>query len=145
MILRLAMLLACVVASGAASAGETRPGALQPAERVVYEIPTRPSAKVVLQAVALHLDRTQGKAIIAVVVHGSGVEALLAGARDDGGVAFAPSVGDLAARGVDFAVCGATLRARGIAADRVLPQGRIVDGGNAELARLARAGYRRLN
>jgi intracellular sulfur oxidation DsrE/DsrF family protein len=114
-------------------------------ERFVYEMPSRPSAVTVLRAVEKHIATEGGRMDIAVVAHGGGVEALLAGAKDERGEAYGPIVERLAARGVDFAVCGATLRMRGISPARVLPQGRIVDGGNAELARLARDGYIRLN
>ena len=70
---------------------------------------------------------------------------MLQGARDENGAAYAPAIAKLASRGVDFAVCGATLTMRRIDPKRVLAQGRIVDGGNAEIARLADDGYLRLN
>jgi intracellular sulfur oxidation DsrE/DsrF family protein len=70
---------------------------------------------------------------------------MLAGAKDDAGVAYAPAIDRLRSRGVDFAVCGATLAMRHIDPKRVLPQLRIVDGGNAEIARLGAEGYVRLN
>jgi intracellular sulfur oxidation DsrE/DsrF family protein len=113
--------------------------------KVLYEIPTRSSARVVLRAVDKHLDDAHGHARIAVVAHGGGAETMLAGAKDDAGVAYAPAIDRLRSRGVDFAVCGATLAMRHIDPKRVLPQLRIVDGGNAEIARLGAEGYVRLN
>lgn len=138
----LIVLVGALLAPGTSGAGT---GGDAARARFVYEMPSRPSAKVVLRAVERHIATEGGRIEIAVVAHGGGVEALLAGAKDETGATYGPLVKRLAAHGVDFAVCGATLRLRGIAPDRVVPQGRIVDGGNAELARLAHLGYVRLN
>jgi intracellular sulfur oxidation DsrE/DsrF family protein len=117
----------------------------QPVDHVLYEMPSKASARVVLRAIDSHLGESRSAVVISVVVHGGGVLALLREARDEKGAPFAPDIARLARRGVDFAVCEATLNQRGIAAARVLPEARIVDGGNAELARLAATGYRRMN
>lgn len=136
--------LAAVLALAAAAA-LAQPAASAEREKVVYEMPTRTSARVVLDAVARHLDASPAPARIAVVAHGSGVEAMLTGARDAGGKPYSESIERLAGRGVDFAVCGSTLELRHIDASRVLPQGRVVPSGNAELDRLEHEGYVRLN
>jgi uncharacterized protein len=139
------VLVAFAFASLVAGANAARPGGEPAGEKFVYEMPTQPSARVVLRAVEKHLEGAGGRARITVVAHGGGVEALLVGSRDETGVAYSPAIERLAARGVDFAVCGATLRIRRIAPDRVVAQGHIVDSGNSELARLAHDGYVRLN
>lgn len=113
--------------------------------KMVYEIPTRASARPVLRAVEAHLDEGSRTLTIAVVAHGSGVEALLKGAADADGVRYAPAVQRLAHRGVTFAVCNATLKLRGIGHDRVIAEGRIVPRGTGEIARLISIGYQPLN
>jgi len=140
--LALAVLALAALAAFAGAAPRT---AVPATEKVVYEIPSLRSARVVLGAVQSHLDASRGTAMIAVVVHGGGVEAMLSGARDEKGVPYEEAVRRLAGRGVDFAVCGATLKLRHIDQSRVIGAGRIVDGGNAEIARRLSEGYARLN
>ncbi len=120
-------------------------GAATSSRKVVYEVPTRASARTVLQAVQRHLDESEGPLQIAVVAHGSGVEALLVDAVDEQRRPYTPIVTRLAHRGVDLAVCGATLDLRGIAHSRVVKQARIVSRGSAEITRLIDNGYQPLN
>jgi intracellular sulfur oxidation DsrE/DsrF family protein len=98
----------------------------------------------VLRAVEAHLDE-RSRMTIVVVAHGGGVEAMLKGAIDAKGVRYAIAVEQLSRRGVDFAVCGATLKSRGIGHDRVIAEGRIVPRGSGEIARLIGLGYQPLN
>lgn len=113
--------------------------------KVLYEIPTRASARTVLRAVEAHLDQAAGTPTVAIVAHGGGVNAMLRGATDADGVAYAPALRRLARRGVDLSVCEATLRLRGIDRSRVVPEGRIVPSGSGEITRLTEAGYVPLN
>jgi uncharacterized protein len=79
---------------------------------------------------------------ITVVTHGPGIDFLLEGATDPQGHAFTSAIGALAARGVEFLVCNNTLVGRGIPADKVVLEARVVPSGVAEVARLqAREGY----
>lgn len=79
---------------------------------------------------------------ITVVTHGPGIDFLLEGATDPQGHAFTSAIGALAARGVEFEVCNNTLVGRGIAADKVVLEAKVVPSGVAEVARLqAREGY----
>jgi intracellular sulfur oxidation DsrE/DsrF family protein len=138
-------LLAALVTLGAANLVLAQTAPREEGGKFLYEIPSRSSARVVLRAVEKHIAESRGRPRIAVVAHGGGVESMLAGARDEYGAQYAPAVVRLGGKGVDFAVCGATLKLRRIDPRRVLAQGRIVDGGNSEIARLASEGYLRLN
>lgn len=134
---------ALMVTSDAGLAQQVAPP--DPAPRVIYEIPSRASARPVLRAVEAHLDEHAGKLTVAVVAHGSGVDAMLKGAADADGVSYAPALHRLALRGVDFSVCDVSLKLRGIARGRVTPEGRIVPRGSGEIARLISNGYQPLN
>lgn len=79
---------------------------------------------------------------ITVVTHGPGIDFLLEDATDAQGHAFTGAIGALAARGVEFVVCNNTLVGRGIPADKVVLEAKVVPSGVAEVARLqAREGY----
>ncbi|MGE5336742.1 MAG: DsrE family protein [Gemmatimonadota bacterium] len=142
---RIFVWLGASVLSLAAHTGLAQPTAADgAATKVIYEIPTKASARPVLRAVEAHLG-AHGAITIAVVAHGRGVEALLRGANDAQGVPYAPTLHRLAQKGVDFAVCGASLKQLGIATSRVVAEGRIVPSGSGEIARLVGAGYQPLN
>jgi len=79
---------------------------------------------------------------ITVVTHGPGIDFLLDGATNAIGESFAGSIGDLAAKGVEFKVCNNTLATRKIPKDRVLMEASVVPSGVAEVALLqARSGF----
>jgi intracellular sulfur oxidation DsrE/DsrF family protein len=130
----------------AAGADRGRPAVRHDGDtKVLYEIPTRASARTVLRAVESHLDQRGTGLAVAIVAHGSGVESMLVGATDEDGDAYAPAVERLARRGVVFSVCNATLQLRGIDRTRLIAQSRIVPRGSREIARLIDNGYRPLN
>ena len=82
------------------------------------------------------------KAKIQVVTHGRGIDFLLKGARKPNGASFTNDIEELATRGIEFKVCRNTLETREIDASNVVPDGRIVASGVAEVARLqAKEGY----
>jgi intracellular sulfur oxidation DsrE/DsrF family protein len=77
-----------------------------------------------------------------VVAHNAGIEFLLRGARDENGRPYEEIVRDFRERGVEFRVCGNTLKRRRIDTTAVIPEAVLVPSGIAELARLqGREGY----
>jgi intracellular sulfur oxidation DsrE/DsrF family protein len=88
-----------------------------------------------LNNIKTHLaaDRT---ATIVVVTHGPGIDFLLEDARTPAGAPFSNVVDELVLQGVEFRVCRNTLETRTIDPARVVPDGKIVDSGVAEIARL---------
>jgi intracellular sulfur oxidation DsrE/DsrF family protein len=108
---------------------------LASSERVVFHISAADNARAALRNLANHIDSAPGTRVV-VVAHNSGVEFLLAGARDGEGLAYQPAVAELKRRGVDFRVCGNTLALRGIGPARVIPEAVLVRSGIAEISRL---------
>lgn len=79
---------------------------------------------------------------IVVVALGEGIRFLLDGAQDRQGKPFDAAIANLAAQGVEFRVCNNTLTSHNIPPDRIVPQGKIVPSGVAEVARLqAKEGF----
>lgn len=104
------------------------------AERVVFHISAADNARSALRNLANHLDSAPGVQVV-VVAHNTGVDFLLAGARDGEG-AYQPAVAELKRRGVDFRACGNTLALRGIGPGKVIPEAVLVRSGIAEISRL---------
>lgn len=73
---------------------------------------------------------------IVVVANGDGIKFLLAGAKERNGKPFDQAVSALAARGVEFRVCGNTLAAHDIPTSQLLPEAKLVQSGVVEVARL---------
>ncbi|MCK9258747.1 MAG: DsrE family protein [Azoarcus sp.] len=73
---------------------------------------------------------------IVVVTHGPGIDFLLDGAEDAQGRPFSGSIGELAARGVEFRVCNNTLNARKLTPASVVLEAKVVPSGVVEVARL---------
>ncbi len=76
------------------------------------------------------------KAKIVVVTHGPGIDFLLDGAENMAGQKFAPAIGELAGRGVEFKVCNNTLVSRKIPKENVIMEAKVVPSGVAEVANL---------
>lgn len=111
------------------------------AENVVYHINDSAVAPAGLNNIKNHLSASP-KARIVVVTHGKGIDFLLEGAADDKGNPFEPRVQELAAKGVEFAVCNNTLKGRKIDPKSVLTEAKIVPSGVAEVGKLqAKAGF----
>lgn len=110
--------------------------------KVVYHLNEGiPQATRAIGNIRNHLN-ADPTAKIVVVTHGAGIDFLLDGAKDKNGNPFDASVQDLVSKGVEFRVCDNTLVSRGIDKSRVIPEGKIVQSGVAEVARLqAREGY----
>jgi hypothetical protein len=117
-------------------------GAATDEEKVLYHINDSTVARAALGNIRNHLNATEGKVKIVVVVHGNGVDFLLDGAADKNGNPYNIAVEELMAQGVDFRVCNNTLKARNIDPKRVQQGARIVPSGVAEIGRLqAKEGF----
>ena len=115
-------------------ASPSGPGAVAP-QRVVYHIAESAGAGAALRNLANHLQASPDARVV-VVAHNSGVDFLLAGARDESGAAFRSIVREYRRRGVDFRVCQNTLTRRGVDLSNVIPEADIVPSGIAEIGRL---------
>lgn len=137
MLQRISLMLAtllCLFASAAVMADD--------AVKVVYHIDEGvEKAPFVLRNVRNHLDADPTVKIV-VVGYGPGIDFMLDGAQDKNGNPFVVTMETLNARGVEFRVCGNTLKARKIPASKVMLPATIVPSGVAEIARLqAKEGY----
>lgn len=136
--LGLAAVAAAVGFSGCATT-TTQPAKMQ--EKVVYHFNDSSTATAGMNNIKNHLSAAPDAKIV-VVTHGKGVDFLLDGAADKDGNPYNIKVEELAAKGVDFRVCNNTLVSRKIDPKTVLPQGKIVPSGVAEIGRLqAKEGY----
>ncbi|MFU8831953.1 MAG: DsrE family protein [Wenzhouxiangella sp.] len=104
-------------------------------QKYVYHINDTERATAALQNIMFHLEAAP-QAHFVVVTHNEGVDFLLHDARDAAGRPFEPVVQQLAGQGVQFRVCGNTLRVRGIDAQQVVPEASLVPSGIAEVGRL---------
>ena len=118
--------LTAFIAAGPASAAD---------EKVVYHINDSENASAALRNIQNHLSATPD-AKIEVVTHGKGIDFLLDGAADKNGNPYNVAVEELAAKGVGFNVCNNTLVSRKIDKAKVIPQGKIVPSGVAEIGKL---------
>ena len=107
----------------------------QPSERVVYHINSNKDTLSALRNVMQHLEASPNADVV-VVAHNSGVDFLLAGAKDTTGIVYENEVSKLSARGVDFRVCKNTLVRRKIDLTKVIPAADLVPSGIAEISRL---------
>lgn len=107
----------------------------KPPERVVYHINSNKDTLSALRNVMQHLEASPNANVV-VVAHNSGVDFLLAGAKDATGVLYENEVSKLSARGVDFRVCKNTLVRRKIDLAKVIPEADLVPSGIAEISRL---------
>ena len=82
-----------------------------------------------------HLNADPNAKIV-VVTHGPGIDFLLDGAENMAGTKFAPAIGDLVGRGVEFKVCNNTLVSRKIPKENVIKDAKVVPSGVAEVANL---------
>ncbi len=135
------LLLALAACLGlAAAAGEAR--AQDRPVRTVYHFSRGlEQASRGLEYIRNHLEADAGAQIV-VVAHAAGVDFLRKGAKTAKGNEYRGAIGDLELQGVQFRVCGITLRERGLRREQFLPEVRFVPSGVEEIARLqAREGY----
>lgn len=109
--------------------------------RVVYHISDSRHADAALRTIANHMQAAPDARFV-VVTHNDGVDFLLAGARDEAGRPFGPTLREYRSKGVEFRVCRNTLVRRGIADSKVIPEASLVPSGIAEIGRLqSKEGY----
>lgn len=102
---------------------------------VVYHIDDSARAIPMIRNITNH-RRADADIRIVVVALGAGIDFLVEDAMDDRGNSYDALVDPLMAEGVEFRVCNNTLNGRGIAADKLLLDVKIVPSGVAEVARL---------
>jgi len=136
------ILAASLVAIVALAASALWPGlkdasAAKPERRptVVYHIDDPARAIPMIRNITNHRRADAGIRIV-VVALGGGIDFLVDGAMDDRGNSFDALVDPLMGEGVEFRVCSNTLKGRGIAAEKLLPDVQVVPAGVAEVARL---------
>lgn len=109
--------------------------------KVVFQINDAANASTVLRFVTNYLV-TEPSARIAVVGYSSGIDFMLADAKDARGNAYELQLQALAERGVEFKVCNNTLKSRNLTADAVGKQATVVPSAVNEIIRLqTREGY----
>ena len=104
-------------------------------EKMVFHIDETRNARWALMLANSYLDDSPGAKIV-IVAFGPGIDFLLEGAEDGRGNPYDAAVMELAAKGVAFKVCAATLGARQLAKERVVDEASIVPSGLSEIARL---------
>jgi uncharacterized protein len=113
----------------------------QPVRVVYHVLEGNDQASRALANIRNHL-RADPEVRIVVVALGEGIRFLLDGATEGNGKPFAPAIAALAARGVEFRICGNSLQAHNVPVASVVPQAVVVPSGVAEVARLqAREGF----
>lgn len=121
--------LLVVFATSASLAGET------PTRTVVYHIDDSVRAIPMIRNLNNH-HAADPTIHIVVVALGAGVDFLIDGHMDSRGNSFDALVDPLMLEGVEFRVCGNTLKSRGIDVATLLPDVQVVPSGVAEIARL---------
>ncbi len=102
---------------------------------VVYHIDDSQRAIPLIRSIGNH-RRADPDIRIIVVALSAGVDFLVDGAADDRGNSYDALVDPLMLEGVEFRVCGNTLKGRQIDAATLLPDVAVVPSGVAEIARL---------
>jgi intracellular sulfur oxidation DsrE/DsrF family protein len=111
-------------------------------DKVVYHInDSAEQAANALRNIGNHLE-VNPQAKIIVVTHARGVDFLMDGAKDKNGNPYNIRVEEFKRHGVQFDVCEITLRNRGLARNKFIPEATFVPSGVAEITRLQqREGY----
>lgn len=108
---------------------------------VVYHMASSDHAGAALRTLKNLLDAAPELKVV-VVAHNNGIEFLRRGAKDETGQAFAATLREFRARGVEFRVCTNTLTRRKIDIADIVPEAVLVPSGIAEISRLqSQQGY----
>ena len=121
---------------------QSKPAAADAPIKVVYHVSEgNDQATAALRNIRNHLS-ADPTVKISVVTHANGIDFLMEGAKDKTGNEYAANVQELVKRGVDFRVCKITLERRMIDPKKIIEEGKFVQSGVAEVAKLqAREGY----
>lgn len=113
--------------------------------KVVFQITDDANASTVLRFVTNYLV-SEPTAKITVVGYMSGIDFMLADAKDSRGDPWAIKLQALAGQGVSFKVCNNTLKSRGLGPDVVAKEASVVPSAVNEIIRLqTREGYAYFN
>ncbi|HEY5637190.1 MAG TPA: DsrE family protein [Burkholderiales bacterium] len=108
---------------------------------VVYHMASSEHAGAALRTLKNLLDAAPQMKVV-VVAHNNGIDFLRRGAKDETGHAFAATLREFRARGVEFRVCTNTLTRRRIDTADIVPEAVLVPSGIAEISRLqSQLGY----
>jgi intracellular sulfur oxidation DsrE/DsrF family protein len=112
-------------------------GQVEPVTNVVYHIDDAQSQGLKgLRNIRNHLDTSPSTKII-VVTHAEGVDMLMEGAKDKkNNVEYAPLIGALKSRGVQFEVCQITMKNRGLTKDQFILDADFTPSGVVRIADL---------
>jgi len=102
---------------------------------VVYHMASSEHAGAALRTLKNLLDAAPQMKVV-VVAHNNGIDFLRRGAKDETGRAFAATLREFHARGVEFRVCTNTLTRRKIDTADIVPEAVLVPSGIAEISRL---------
>lgn len=126
-------------------AGAAQPSATESGPKVVFQITDDANASTVLRFVTNYLV-SEPTAKITVVGYMSGIDFMLADAKDGRGDPWAVKLQALAGQGVSFKVCNNTLKSRGIGGEAVANEASVVPSAVNEIIRLqTREGYAYFN
>lgn len=135
--------LVLVVILGACQAPALRPaqgGYFQ--QKVVYHVSDIENARRAMVNINNHLNLLgEQNAEIVLVSNGSGVLAMVEGARDPAGGEYSARIHNLMARGVQFQVCEISLRAKKIDPASLVLNTTLVPSGVVQLGHLQQLGY----
>lgn len=139
---RLRILAAALAISGAlALPASAASAAADHPPKVVFQISDGAHASTILRFVTNYLV-AEPRARVTVVGYASGIDFMLADAKDARGDPWAIKVQALAAQGVDFKVCNNTLKSRNLDAAVVAKEATVVPSAVNEIIRLqTREGY----
>ena len=133
---RIRILTAALVIAGALILpAAAAPAATDAAPKVVFQINDVANASTILRFVTNYLV-AEPTARITVVGYGSGIDFMLADAKDARGDPWAIKVEALAAQGVAFKVCNNTLKSRNLGAEAVAKEATVVPSAVNEIIRL---------
>jgi len=136
----IAAIVALAAGVALSAAAESTPPAVDK-PKVVFQINDAANASTVLRFVTNYLV-TEPSAKIAVVGYASGIDFMLADAKDARGNPYELQLAALSERGVEFKVCNNTLKSRNLTADAVGKQATVVPSAVNEIIRLqTREGY----
>jgi intracellular sulfur oxidation DsrE/DsrF family protein len=139
---RIRILAAALAIAGAlALPAAAAPVATDAVPKVVFQINDAANASTILRFVTNYLV-SEPTARITVVGYASGIDFMLAGAKDARGDPWAIKLEALAAQGVEFKVCNNTLKSRNLGAEVVAKEATVVPSAVNEIIRLQnREGY----
>lgn len=132
---------ALAIAGALALPAIAAPSIADSAPRVVFQINDAANASTILRFVTNYLVSEPG-AKVTVVGYASGIDFMLADAKDARGDPWAIKLEALAGQGVDFKVCNNTLKSRNLGAEVVAKEATVVPSAVNEIIRLqTREGY----